>query len=1098
MKSEESQFWDDEPLEDAKYYASLYAEIIERLPTGYFSLSDKGVILAANRSGAGMTGHSADEIINTGFNSLLTTDTQSVFDDFLKNVFETSQKQVCELQLMQSGSGSKYILLEGIAIAGNHHCNINAMDISYRKLNEVADKLAAEAFSESDKRFRKFLETVSNIAVQSYNADGIITFWNKSSEELYGYTGSEALGQNIADLIFPEELKETFISGIKEMQLSGVGRPAGEILLKRKDGSLVPVYSNHTIIRLPGKESELYCVDIDLSERKKVETALKESEKHFRTIADSGQALIRTSGIDKKSSYFNQPWFNFTGRTAEQEINDGWIKSIYPADLQQYLKKFDAAFDQGKKYSVIYRLLNANGEYRWLQDVGSPRFNSRGDFIGYIGHCLDITDLKRMQDAVEKRIIALTSPLTVVNSIVFEELFDIEVIQRIQDAFASATGVASIITHPDGRPLTRPSNFTRFCSSIVRETELGCANCYKSDALIGTSNANGPNIQPCLSGGLWDAGASITAGGYHIANWLVGQVRDETQTEESILAYANEIGVDKDTYLKAFREVPAMSRQKFELIAQSIYTLANQLSTTAFQNVQQARLISERIHAQEKLEESESQFRSFFESAPDAIFIAETDTGIIKDANPSASKLMLMPLEAIIGLHQSKLYPEQSPEYTKSLFVLAEDEEKLSRPVENEIVRSDGTIVPVEILSTGISLKGMNCIMGTFRDISDRRLMEESILESEKRYRLLVESSPNAITIYQEGQVMYVNPAGLKLFGAETQYDLIGRPLLSIVHPESRAEVIKLIRLVTAGIEVPAMEEKLIRLDGTAFDGEVVALSTTYNDRPAGQVIIRDITERKQAEEQIRRLNEDLEKRVLDRTMQLEAANKELEAFSYSVSHDLRTPLRAMDGFANILLEDYAPNLDAEGKRLLNVIIGNANKMGQLIDDLLSFSRLSRQEIIFSEINMNELAQTVFDDLTTEDEKQKIDFRLHKLHTAYGDVSMIRQVMVNLISNAVKYTSRKQNRSIVIQNVENHQDNVYSIADNGAGFNMENATKLFGVFQRLHTSRDFEGTGIGLAIVKRIILRHNGNIWAESTVNEGATFYFSLPGESGF
>lgn len=1049
--------------------------------------SDKVLVQYSYTSTEDLTGTSIFDFIHESYRKKAVT----LIGEMLKGNYTGASEY-----LMKRKDGSCFFMEINAEILRNKDGEAEKMFFILRDITERMQ--IAQELSDSNDRFRNFLDTVTNIAVQSYNADCIITYWNKSSEDIYGYTSKEAIGQNIADLIFPDELIEPFKKAVKEMHRSGIGHPAGELLLKRKDGTRISVYSNHSIVKQSGKEPEFYCIDIDLTERKRVEAALKESEKHFRTLADSGQALIRTSGLDKRTTYFNQPWYNFTGRTLEQETGNGWIKSIHPDDVKRYLDTFETAFVQGGKYSLIYRLLNANGEYRWLQDVGSPRFNSSGDFIGYIGHSLDITDLKRMQDAVEKRIIALTRPLSDMETVLFDELFDIDTIQLIQDDFAAATGVASLIVHPDGRPITKPSNFTRLCSKVIRKTEIGYANCSKSDAMNGVPNVSGPVVQPCLSCGLWDAGASITVGGVHIASWLVGQVRDETQTEEAMLAYAREIGADEKTFIEAFREVPVMSQQKFKQIAHSVFSLANQLSASAFQNVQQARLIADRLQAQEKMIESESQFRNFFESAPDAIFIAGSDSGIIIDANPAAAKLMLMPREAIVGLHQTKLHPPydlaypneySTPLYPKVEFAVSPN------PIEYAILRSDGSILAVEIMASEVFIKGMKCIMGTFRDISERKLMEQSILESEKRYRSLVESSPDAIAIYQEGQLVYVNPSGLKMLGTQNQYDLIGRPLLSIVHPHSRPIVIKLIRLVNEGVEVPAVEEKLLRNDGSVFDAEVVALSTTYNDMPAGQVIIRDVTERKLAQEQITKLNEDLEQRVTERTMQLEAANKELEAFSYSVSHDLRTPLRAVDGFANILLEDYAPLLDAEGKRLLNIIIGNANKMGFLIDDLLSFSRLGRQEITYSEINMYEMALSVYTEIASESDKQVIDFRLQNLRNAFGDPSMIRQVLVNLIGNAIKYTSRKPNRIIEISNVSGHKDNVYLVKDNGAGFDMANTAKLFGVFQRLHSSKDFEGTGIGLAIVKRIVQRHNGNVWAEAKIKEGAAFYFTLPGK---
>ena len=234
------------------------------------------------------------------------------------------------------------------------------------------------------------------------------------------------------------------------------------------------------------------------------------------------------------------------------------------------------------------------------------------------------------------------------------------------------------------------------------------------------------------------------------------------------------------------------------------------------------------------------------------------------------------------------------------------------------------------------------------------------------------------------------------------------------------------------------------------------------------------------------------EKELLKRTTELESANKELEAFSYSVSHDLRAPLRAIDGFSRVMLEEYTDKLDDEGKRYLNIVRDNTQKMGQLIEDLLALSRLGRKEMQVSRIDMAKLAKTVYDELKEANPGRNIQLEIKTLPPAYGDQAMIHQVFVNLLSNAIKFTRFKENAVIEIGSIARMNENVYYVKDNGVGFDMQYLNKLFGVFQRLHSAEDFEGTGVGLAIVQRIIHRHGGKVWAEGKVNEGATFYFNL------
>lgn len=244
--------------------------------------------------------------------------------------------------------------------------------------------------------------------------------------------------------------------------------------------------------------------------------------------------------------------------------------------------------------------------------------------------------------------------------------------------------------------------------------------------------------------------------------------------------------------------------------------------------------------------------------------------------------------------------------------------------------------------------------------------------------------------------------------------------------------------------------------------------------------------------EKVRILNE-MNENLKRESEKLEDANKELEAFAYSVSHDLRVPLRAIDGFSRIVVEDYEDKLDDEGKRLLNIIRENTKKMSQLIDDILLLSRAGRHEMRISSIDMESLVMNIFEELKPSIEDRDVQLEIKSLPPAYGDRTLINQVLTNLISNSIKFTRIREKGIIEVGSKEEKNENVYYVKDNGAGFDMKYVNKLFGLFQRLHGADEFEGTGVGLSIVQRIIRRHGGRVWGEGKVNEGATIYFTLP-----
>jgi len=289
-------------------------------------------------------------------------------------------------------------------------------------------------------------------------------------------------------------------------------------------------------------------------------------------------------------------------------------------------------------FELEYEIQTASGGIKWVWEKGRGIFDGANNLLHIEGFVTDITERKQMELALEKRILALTLPLEQPGEIAFEDLFDLKEIQQLQDEFSEATSLASMICKPDGTPLTRPSNFTRLCADIVRKTNKGLANCKQSDALLGAINPDGPTAVPCMSCGLWDAGASITVGGRQVAIWLAGQVRDETQTEEHVRDYAREIGANEEDAVRAFYEVPSMTQERFHKFAHMLFTLAKQLSTLAYTNVQQARFIGERNRALDNLHRSEENLRITLDSIGDGV-IATDISGNVTRMNPVAEKL---------------------------------------------------------------------------------------------------------------------------------------------------------------------------------------------------------------------------------------------------------------------------------------------------------------------------------------------------------------------------------------------------------------------------------------------------------------------------
>jgi PAS domain S-box-containing protein len=389
---------------------------------------------------------------------------------------------------------------------------------------------------------------------------------------------------------------------------------------------------------------------------------------------------------------------------------------------------------------------------------------------------------------------------------------------------------------------------------------------------------------------------------------------------------------------------------------------------------------------------------------------------------------------------------------------------------------------------------------GLIDDVHEQQMAKEALREERDRFQKIVDTTPGVVHAYQQHadnrvSFPYASPRIIEIYGL-TPEELAqnGAGVPNLWHPDDTPHIYASVAQSLASM-TNWHDEFRVR---HPTKGEIwVEGHSSPKMQPDGSVlwygVLTDITERKLVEQEFYRLNNELEQRVTERTTQLQAVNQELEAFAYSVSHDLRSPLRAIDGYTRILLEDYALRLDEEAIRVCTVICNEAQRMGQLIDDLLAFSRLNRAQLQTTVIKMTQLVQTVFDELHTNECQHSVNFQLHPLPTTLGDPSMMRQVWQNLLVNALKFSNKREEAIVEVGATQNDQETVYWIRDNGAGFDMRYAEKLFGVFQRLHSTREFPGTGVGLAIVQRIVHRHGGRVWGEGAVDAGATFYIALP-----